>query len=107
MLVGIPGIGIHGAPIASLVCYTVSLVPNLYYVLKYGKVRFNLMGWLVRPGIAAAAMGLAVWLLRLILPSHRLLTLLEVAVGVAVYAAAALAIKAVTKEDLRAFRRRK
>ncbi|MBQ3484554.1 MAG: polysaccharide biosynthesis protein [Clostridia bacterium] len=107
VLVGIPGIGIHGAPIASLVCYTVSLVPNLYYVLKYGKVRFNLMGWLVRPGIAAAAMGLAVWLLRLILPSHRLLTLLEVAVGVAVYAAAALAIKAVTKEDLRAFRRRK
>ena len=107
VLVGIPGIGIHGAPIASLVCYTVSLVPNLYYVLKYGKVRFNLMGWLVRPGIAAAAMGLSVWLLRLILPSHRLLTLLEVAVGVAVYAAAALAIKAVTKEDLRAFRRRK
>lgn len=107
VLVGIPGIGIHGAPIASLVCYTVSLVPNLYYVLKYGKVRFNLMGWLVRPGIAAAAMGLAVWLLRLILPSHRLLTLLEVAVGVAVYAAAALAIKAVTKDDLRAFRRRK
>ena len=76
-------------------------------MLKYGKVRFNLMGWLVRPGIAAAAMGLAVWLLCLILPSHRLLTLLEVAVGVAVYAAAALAIKAVTKEDLRAFRRRK
>ena len=107
VLVGIPGIGIHGAPIASLVCYTVSLVPNLYYVLKYGKVRFNPTGWLVRPGIAAAAMGLAVWLLRLILPSHRLLTLLEVAVGVAVYAAAALAIKAVTKEDLRAFRRRK
>lgn len=107
VLVGIPGIGIHGAPIASLVCYTVSLVPNLYYVLKYGKVRFNPMGWLVRPGIAAVAMGLAVWLLRLILPSHRLLTLLEVAVGVAVYAAAALAIKAVTKEDLRAFRRRK
>ena len=107
VLVGIPGIGIHGAPIASLVCYTVSLVPNLYYVLKYGKVRFNPTGWLVRPGIAAAAMGLAVWLLRLILPSHRLLTLLEVAVGVAVYAAAALSIKAVTKEDLRAFRRRK
>lgn len=107
LLVGMPGVGIHGAPIASLVCYTVSLVPNLYYVIKYGKVRFNLMGWLVRPGVATAAMGLAVWALRELLPSHRLITLLQVAVGVAVYAVVALAVKAVTKDDLRSFRRRK
>ncbi len=107
VLVGIPGIGIHGAPIASLVCYTVSLVPNLYYVIKYGKVHFNLMGWIIKPGIAAAAMGLAVWILRELLPMHRLITLVEVSVGVVVYAAAALGIKAITREDLRSFRRRK
>lgn len=107
ILVGTEGVGIHGAPVASLVCYTVSLVPNLYFVMKYAKLRFNLMGWIVRPGIATAAMGLAVWALRELLPSHRLITLLEVAVGVAVYAAVALAVKAITKDDLRAFRRRK
>lgn len=107
LLVAIPGIGIHGAPIASIVCYTVSLVPNLYYVMKYGKVRFNLMGWLVRPGAATAAMGVVVWILRELLPSGRLFTLAEVAVGVAVFIAAALAFKAITKDDLRAFRRRK
>jgi len=107
LLVGMPGIGIHGAPIASLVCYTVSLVPNLYYVLKYGKVRFNFAGWIIRPGIASLAMGAAVLLLRELLPSHRLITILEVAAGVVVYAVTALAVKAVTKDDLRTFRRRK
>ena len=49
-LVGIPQINIHGAPISSIVCYTVSMVPNLYYVLKHGQLKFNWMGWIVRPG---------------------------------------------------------
>ena len=31
LLVRQPGINIHGAPIASLTCYTVSMIPNLYY----------------------------------------------------------------------------
>lgn len=107
LLVGTPGIGIHGAPIASIVCYTVSLVPNLYYVLKYTKLRFNWMGWLVRPGLATGAMGIIVFGLRQLLPSGRLFTLLEVAVGIGVYAAAALAVKAVSMDDFRAFKRKK
>ncbi len=107
VLCGIKGVDIHGAPIASIVCYTVSLVPNLWHVMKYSGVRFNLMGWIVRPGAATAAMGVTVWALRELLPSGRFFMLLEVAVGIVVYAAAALALKAITKEDLRAFRRRK
>ena len=67
-LVGIPGFNIHGAPISSLVCYTVSLVPNLYYVMKYTGTKFNWRDWLVRPGIATLAMGAAVCLMTRILP---------------------------------------
>ena len=107
VLIGIPEINIHGAPIASLVCYTVSMVPNLYYMLKYTNSRLNWLGWIVRPGIATAAMGIAVWALRELLPVNRLTLIVEVAAGVVVYAAAAIAVKAITKEDLRAFRRRK
>ena len=107
VLIAIPAINIHGAPIASLVCYTVSMVPNLYYMLKYTRSRMNWLGWIVRPGLATAAMGIAVWALREWLPVNRLTVLVEVAAGVVVYAAAALALKAITKEDLRAFRRRK
>ena len=107
VLIGTPGIGIHGAPIASLVCYSVSMVPNLYYMLKYTDSKMNWLGWIVRPGIATAAMGVTVFVLRELLPFSRLLLLAEVAVGVVVFAAVALAVKAITKDDLRAFRRRK
>ena len=107
VLIGIPSINIHGAPIASLVCYSVSMLPNLFYMLKYAGTRMNWLGWIVRPGIATAAMGIAVWLVREVLPVNRLTVLLAVAIGVVVYAIAALAVKAVTKEDLQAFRRKK
>lgn len=107
LLIAIPSINIHGAPIASLVCYTVSMLPNMYYTLKYTHAKMNWMGWIVRPGLATAAMGLVVFALRELLPVNRLTMLLEVAVGVMIYAAAALAVKAITKDDLRSFRRRK
>ena len=107
VLISIPQINIHGAPIASLVCYSVSMIPNLYYMLKYTDSKMNWMGWIVRPGIATAAMGIVVFAMRELLPGGRLMLMLEVAVGVVVFAAAALAVKAITKEDLRAFRRRK
>ena len=83
------------------------MVPNLYYMLKYTQSRMNWIGWLVRPGLATIAMGIAVWALRELLPVNRLTLILEVGAGIVVYAAAALALKAITKDDLRAFRRRK
>jgi stage V sporulation protein B len=107
VLVGIPSINIHGAPIASIVCYSVSMVPNLYFVLKYGKLKFNWKGWVLRPGIATAAMGIIVYAMRELLPAGRVMTMLEIAVGVAVYVFAALAVKAVSVNDFRSFKRKK
>ena len=63
------------------------------------------MGWIVRPGVATAAMGLVVFILRELLPMNRLWTLVEVLVGIAVYIGIALLVKAITPEDLRSFRR--
>ena len=107
LLVGTEQVNILGAPIASLVCYTVSMVPNLYYVLKYAGMRINWKDWILRPGLATAAMGIAAWALRELLPVNRLTLIVEVAAGVVVFAACALLCKAITREDLRAFRRRK
>ena len=67
----------------------------------------NWMGWIVRPGIATAAMGVVVFAMRELLPGGRLMLIVDVAVGVVVFAAVALAVKAITQDDLRAFRRRK
>lgn len=107
ILVGTSGIDIHGAPIASLVCYTVSLLPNLYYVMKYTRMKFDWMNLLVRPGMSALLMGIVVFALTRILPMNRLTTILEIAVGIVAFVAAALWTKALTKEDLSSLRRSK
>ncbi len=106
-LVGIPSINIHGAPISSLVCYTVSMVPNVYYVLKYGHMTFDWTGFVLRPALATAAMSLVIWAGRELLPSGRSVTILLVVIGIAVYAAAVFLFKAVTPEDLSALHLRR
>ena len=103
ILIGIPGFHIHGGPFASIVCYTVSLIPNLYFVCRHAEIRPNLKEWVLKPALAAAAMGLVVWCLRSVLPFHRLCTLLEVAVGVVVYLFAAFRIGAMDRADVSAF----
>ena len=83
------------------------MVPNIFFVLKYTGMRFNWKGWLLRPGLAAACMGLAAWGLRELLPVSRLDTIAEVLVGIAVYLGAAILFKAINPRDFAALRRRK
>ena len=120
ILVSNRNISIHGAPIASLVCYTVSMVPNLYYACKYTGCRFSVTDVIIRPLAASAVMGGAVWVVyhaicskEQFLPfmsfSRRaLLVVASIAVGAVVYLIAAFLFKAIHTEDLPArFRRKK
>ena len=107
ILVGIPGLDIHGGPIASIICYSASMIPNLYYICKYERMPFNWRDWVLRPGAATLCMGAVVWVMRTFLPVNRLLTIVEVLIGAGVYALAALKFGALSREDLRSFRRRK
>ncbi len=108
-LVQRPGIDIHGAPWASLLCYTVSMVPNLWYVCKYTGYRFNVMDIVLKPLGCAAIMGLAVWDIWTLFfgdPSHlsgfvlAAGIILCVGVGVALYAVIALFTRTVNTENL-------
>lgn len=107
ILIGTEGIDIHGGPYASIACYSIVMVLNIIYVCRHAHMRFNVMEWLVRPGLAAAAMGIVVYLLSVLLPVNRLLTILEVAAGVLVYFAAALVFKALSLDDIKALLKRK
>ncbi len=107
LLIAIPGINIHGGPYASIVCYAVSMIPNLIYCCKLAGIRFNWEDWILRPGLAVLAMGVCVYVMKTFLPLNRLCTILEITVGVAVYLGVALADHAIKKEDLRAFMKRK
>ena len=107
ILIGTPGIDIHGGPYASIACYSIVMLLNLFYVCRHAQMRFNFIDWVLRPGLAALVMGIAVWLLQHFLPIHPLLTVLEVLIGIAVFAAAAFATKALTKDDIRSLMRRR
>ena len=107
ILIGTPGIHIHGGPYASIACYAIVMIINTVFVCKYTKMRFDLVGWVLRPGAAAAVMGIVVWLLRIYLPVNRLTTIAEVIAGIAAYACAAVWLKVLTVGDIRNLLRRK
>ncbi len=60
ILVRIPAINIYGAPFASLLCYTSSMIPNLYYVARYTKTKINVKEVFLRPLAATAVMAAVV-----------------------------------------------
>ncbi|MDD4105789.1 MAG: polysaccharide biosynthesis protein [Clostridiales bacterium] len=111
-LVRVPAINIHGAPFASILCYFASMVPNLYYVAKYGRMKLDVRDLLLRPLAASLAMALAVWGLKMLLgdrlSTHFLWMLVTIVVAIVIYFVAARAFKAIKEEDLPArFRRKK
>ena len=115
-LIAMPSINIHGAPIASLVCYTVSMVPNLIFTVKYAAGGMPWREIVLRPLAAALPMGAVVWVLwhfiftDTCLHAGRMKLLLGVMVcvgiGVIVYVLLAVAVGAVKREDLPARIRR-
>ncbi len=114
ILVRDPRINIHGAPIASLVCYTMSMVPNLFYACRYTRTRFSVTDVVLRPLGASLLMGAAVHAVyTFVFGGDTCLsgrTLVPVAVclltGVMVYLLSAVALRAIRPEDLpRRFRK--
>ena len=110
-LIGMPSVNIYGAPVASLTCYTISMLPNLYYVHKYTGMKLDLWNMAGRPALATALMGAVIFAAEKLLPTGAFWTLALVAVGVAAYVGFALLTGAVNKADfapiLRRFSRRK
>ncbi len=105
-LIGMPEINIYGAPIASIACYTLSMLPNLFYVRKYTGMKLDVVGIFLKPALAALLMGGLLFFAIRLLPSGRLWTILLVVIGVVGYAAFALLTGALTREDLAPFLRR-
>lgn len=107
LIVPMPQINIYGASISSLACYIISMVPNLYYVMKFTKMKFDWTAFIIKPFLASIAMGATVWGLMQILPSRLISTGILVAAGVVSYIAFSLLFKSFTKNDLAFLKRRK
>lgn len=102
-LIGIREINIYGAPLGSLICYLVSMLPNLYYVHKYAHLHYDPMGIFIKPLLATAGMGGVIYLLQKVLPSSRIITMVLILAGVAAFAGFGLLFGALTKDDLSPF----
>lgn len=109
VLVGNPEINIKGAPIGTLVCYLLIAVLNLAIVSHLLEKRPNYPAIFIKPALAAAVMGAAAWachglLSRVLSGSYMkesLCTMLAVGIAVVVYLILVIALRMITREDLK------
>jgi len=104
ILTGNPSIGIAGTPIGTLLCYLCICVLNILSIRSLIGHPPAIVKNLIRPFAAAAVMGVVVWgVLRLLttlgITSRLILCGIPIAVGVVVYVAAVIILKAITRED--------
>ena len=104
--IGIREINIYGAPMGSLVCYTVSMLPNLYYVHKYARLPYDPLNLFIKPLAATLGMGIVLYYAQKALPSSRLITLVLILLGVITFTGFALLFGAMDKNDLTPLTRR-
>lgn len=103
VLIRMPDFHVKGAAIGTVACYGIAALLNVICVLRYAKLRLRLLDYVIKPLLAAAAMGLLVWfsfpLLNRLMP-ERLATLLIIAVAAVLYVAAVFIFGALKKEDM-------
>ncbi len=96
----IPVVGIDGAPIATIACYGIIALINVICIIKVVKIRFNAVDTVIKPLFAALVMGGVLLALVNALGTGKIVTVLSIGIGVAVYMLAAFAVKAIKREDV-------
>ena len=109
VLVGNPDINIKGAPIGTLVCYGLIALVNLVIVWRLLEDKPNYLKIFVKPLLASAIMGATAWAVhglcaRLFTGGYvkeSLATLVAIGAAVVVYLILVLALRLITREDLK------
>ena len=104
VLTGNPYFGILGTPVGTLLCYIAISVLNVFSLRSLIDTPPAVVRNLIRPLLSAAIMGVLTWLSwfglkSLGIGSRLILCGAPIAVGVVVYCAAVLKLKAITRED--------
>ena len=110
-LVGNPRVNIHGAPYSTLCCYSAIAALNLFFIWKYSPEKPHYLSLFLKPAVAAAVMGGAVWaahgLFSRLLAGHSAYlataasTLLSILIGVVVYVVLVVALGVLRAEDVK------
>ena len=103
LFIRVPEINIQGAAIGTVACYTVAAVLDVAFVIKYAKIKLNLLNNFIKPILAAGVMGLVVYLMmpqKFNLNASRLMTIATIAVAVIVYVICLFVFRVMNEEDL-------
>lgn len=104
ILVGIPTVNINGAAIGSIVGYGIAAFLNYKSVQRYTKVKINVAQTIIKPIIAALAMGISVLLIYnnvYQILGNSISTLLAIAFGALIYFIVLLLIGGITAKEMR------
>lgn len=96
----IPVLGIEGAPMGTFLCYLIIAVINTIQIVRLSGMKFKAVDMVIKPIAAALVMGVVGLLLGRILPSSRLMTLIELAACAGIYLIMIFVVRAVKREDL-------
>jgi len=108
VLTAVPDLNIDGAAAGSVFGFITVAVISMTAVMRLTKIRFDFTLSVVKPLIAGIIMSifvLASFRGLSLLISVRLATVIAICVGIAVYGAALLMIKAVTREEIAMLRK--
>ena len=125
-LVGIPGVGIYGAPFGNVLCFGLSMVLDLIIISRVIPGRPSYVPMFAKPAASAALMGLGTWAVyglgsKLLLSTgilckvdevtqdvvalsrmgSALVVCLAILVAVVIYGVLIIALRAISKEDLK------
>ena len=109
VLVGDPEVNIKGAPIGTLVCYGLIALVNLVIVWRLLEEKPHYFKVFAKPVLASAAMGAAAWAVHGLCArflsggylQESLATLAAIGAAVVVYFILVLALRLITREDLK------
>ena len=125
-LVGIPGIGIFGAPFGNVICFGVAMVLDLIIISRVIPGRPSYIPMFAKPAAASALMGLGAWAVyglgsKLLMSTgilcnvdevtqqvtdlsrmgNAVMVALAIGVAVVIYGVLIIALRAISKEDLK------
>ncbi|MBQ8852579.1 MAG: polysaccharide biosynthesis C-terminal domain-containing protein, partial [Oscillibacter sp.] len=125
-LVGIPGVGIYGAPFGNVLCFGLSMVLDLIIISRVIPGRPSYVPMFAKPAASAALMGVGTWAVyglgsKLLLSTgilckvdevtqdvvalsrmgSALVVCLAILVAVVIYGVLIIALRAISKEDLK------
>ncbi|MEA5049643.1 MAG: polysaccharide biosynthesis protein [Eubacteriales bacterium] len=99
-----PNIEIQGAAISTTACYTVAGLLDAIYLIRYTKLRLNVMDTFIKPLVAALIMGGAAYycytLIHMQIHSNTIATAGAILVGVVLYLICTLWMRMFSEEDL-------